>query len=66
MPKQTLVTVRNLNLDNHSACLTIVSEGQPERFRVVSNDRVRMFLQNFSATEAACGFEVTVRDFRKF
>lgn len=64
MTKQMNVTIRNAEFGDNAAHFTIAPNGQPERFRIVPNDRVRVFIQNLSATAAATGFQVNVRDLR--
>lgn len=66
MIKQMLVTITDSDFGTNAAHFTIQPEGKPEHFRIVPNDRVRMFITNLSATAAASGSQVTVRDLRKF
>ena len=64
MTKQMNITVRDSDFGDHAAHITVEAPGRPEHFRIVPNDRVRMFLTNVSATNAAAGFQVNVRDLR--
>jgi len=64
--KQTLVTITNTDFGGaDGAHFSIVTDGV-ERFRIMGHDRVQMFITNLSVTAASLGFQVTVRDLRKF
>jgi hypothetical protein len=62
MTKQMNITVRDSGFGDNAAHITIARQGEAETFRIVPNDRVRMFILNVSATNA--GFQANVRDLR--